>query len=657
MKKQISLAAIGFAAAMAVPAFAGPGLADGAAKFVGNITQSNTAPGPNDEFTKLWNQATAENGCKWGSVEGTRGRFNWDGCDAAYQWAKRNGGHFKFHALIWGSQYPGWLNGLSVDDTKKAITTWFDAVKQRYPDIEIIDVVNEAIRGEYKGENWSTSYHSCYGPGNNCSRNNIAAALGGDNGKYDFITTAFKMARERWPKAILVYNDYNTIQWNVDQGIDLINTIRKNGAPVDAYGLQAHDLMSEGGNGGGTGGGGYCMNYNSFKSTMEKIHKQTNNIPILISEYDVPSTDDGIQKQCYQEQFKYWMEDPLVAGITIWGYLYGHTWLNCNGKANGCSGIIRDGQDRPALTWMKEYLRTNKGVNSTGLATGVMADPEPQTPFDGKAATIPGKIEAEKFDVPGVGYGTASYSDTDVGNNACADNNKTKAKDCATNYRPDTDVDIKTSGTGYVVGWGATDEWLEYTVDVTEAGTYSMFAAASSGGGGSYKLSLVNSDGTLSDLTKTITVAAAANEDDFDNFAKNSVNVNFEKAGKQIIRFTIVKGYVDFDYMTFVAGADAEDPEPIVTETQPSEGAESGDKGEDNGEEMAIAQDLHMNMNVLQAYDIFDMQGVFMGRIRGYSFDQAVDMVKSSTSTKLAKGVYYIRNKDTKQMQNFKITK
>ncbi|WP_295056795.1 endo-1,4-beta-xylanase, partial [uncultured Fibrobacter sp.] len=200
----------------AVSSYAGPGLADGAAKFIGNITQSNSV---GSDFTALWNQATAENGCKWGSVEGTRGRYNWGACDAAYNWAKQNGGHFKFHALVWGSQYPNWLNGLSTDETKKAITAWFDAVKEHYPDLEMIDVVNEAIR---TGNN---SYHSPYG-----KNNNIIPALGGDNGgNYQFVTTAFKMARERWPKAILIYNDYNTVQWNKDQGIQLIQTIKKNG--------------------------------------------------------------------------------------------------------------------------------------------------------------------------------------------------------------------------------------------------------------------------------------------------------------------------------------------------------------------------------------------------------------------------------------------
>ena len=47
MKKILSTATKAAALALAAStfSFAGPGLADGAAKFVGNITQSNTAPG------------------------------------------------------------------------------------------------------------------------------------------------------------------------------------------------------------------------------------------------------------------------------------------------------------------------------------------------------------------------------------------------------------------------------------------------------------------------------------------------------------------------------------------------------------------------------------------------------------------------------------
>ncbi len=612
------VAAVAFAASTF--SFAGPGIADGAAKFIGNITQSGTAPGPNDQFTQLWNQATAENGCKWGSVEGTRGRYNWGACDAAYNWAKNNGGHFKFHALVWGSQYPGWLNGLSVDETKKAITAWFDAVKEHYPEIEMIDVVNEAIR---TGNN---SYHSPYG-----KNNNIIPALGGDNnGDYTFITTAFKMARERWPKAILIYNDYNTVQWNKDQGIQLIQTIKKNGAPVDAYGLQAHDMMSQGGGQGGTGGGGVCLNINTLKSITKEIWDKTQT-PMFISEYDIATTDDNIQKQCYSEQISHFMENEHVAGITLWGYVYGHTWLDCNGKAPGCSGIIKDGKDRAAMAWLRDYLKTNKGVNTTGLPTGVLTtvDPEPQLPFKGEAIAIPGKIEAEDFDIPGVGRNEDGTS-----NDSYGDDSENHGD---SDYRKGTGVDLYKKATGVIVGYNSEGDWLEWTVNVKEEGDYTMFAAvAAAGSTSSFQLSL---DGK--ELTGVVSVpAATSGEENYDDYNKVSANVTLP-AGKHILRMDVTGAWFDVDYFTFVKGKDATDPEPIVKDEPGTE---------------AIPQVVKYDPNALQDYFVFDMHGVNLGVMSAYGFDGAAEILRSSADIKCS-GVYLLRNRFTGEMQKIRIAR
>lgn len=305
----------------------------GASKFVGNITQNGSGDPP-AQFTQLWGQATAENGCKWGSIEGTEGKYNWNACDVAYNWAKKNGRHFKFHALIWGGQYPGWLRNKDQAGTLSAITKWYDAVKNKYPDLRQIDVVNEAIRtGDGK-------YHSPY------TETKMIAALGGDaGGNYAFVTTAFKMARQRWPNAVLIYNDYNTFRWQINEGIDLVKKIKAAGAPVDAYGQQAHDLTD--------------MNATEFKSALKKIYDQTQ-LPLVITEYDIGTTDDNLQKQRYQEQITEFMNQPYVFGITLWGYIYGQTWTT-----GGNSGIIRNGTDRPAMTWLRQHLASNKGVNTT----------------------------------------------------------------------------------------------------------------------------------------------------------------------------------------------------------------------------------------------------------------------------------------------------
>ena len=237
--------------------FAGPGLADGAAKFVGNIPVDGEVP---SDFAEYWNQISPDRECVWIQIEKNRGEFDFSKCDAIYNWAKQNGVLFKFRTLVWGSQYPGWIRNLNVEETREAITAWFDAVAEHYPDLEMIDVVAEA------GRLSKNKYHSAFGVDNH-----LIEALGGDNdGDYKFVTTAFKMARERWPKAILIYNDYNTFQWQRDVGINLINTIKKNGAPVDGYGLQGHDLVSTG------SGPTNCLNINIIKGVGIKIRARRN---------------------------------------------------------------------------------------------------------------------------------------------------------------------------------------------------------------------------------------------------------------------------------------------------------------------------------------------------------------------------------------------
>ncbi|WP_406538644.1 endo-1,4-beta-xylanase [Fibrobacter sp.] len=324
------------------------GIADGASKFLGNTTTSGEIP---DDFGTYWNQITAENECTWVIVEKTRGEYDWTGCNLVYNWAKENHATFSFHTLLWGSHYPVWLNSLDVDETKKAITDWFDAVQEHYPDLEMIEVVNEAVKS---GDN----YHSGFGRGNN-----FIEALGGNSGNYEFVTTAFKMARERWPKAILIYNDYNTIQWQKEQAIDLLKKIKAQGAPVDAFGMQFHETTTQ-------GSGHYCLSASTLKRALHDAHEQTG-LPIYITQYDVGDKDDEFQKKCYMEHIPLLMETEYVAGITLWGYVYGKTWISCNGTDFGCSGLIKDGVERSALTWLKEYFK-DPGARryGHGLATG-----------------------------------------------------------------------------------------------------------------------------------------------------------------------------------------------------------------------------------------------------------------------------------------------
>jgi GH35 family endo-1,4-beta-xylanase len=311
-------------------------LSSNADKFLGNITTSYSVDYGNEPFHTLWNQITPENESKWQSIEGSRrGSFSWGGCDNAFNYAKNHNFPFKFHCLIWGAQYPNWLNSLSTEEQYKAIEEWMDAIKAHYPELPLIDVVNEAVAGHQPAP--------------------YKAALGGD-GKtgFDWIIKAFEMAHERWPDAILIYNDYNTFQWQRTEFIQLVKTLRDAGAPIDAYGCQSHDLTD--------------MNFTNFKAAMTEIQDALQ-MPMYSTEYDIGTTDDQLQLQRYQEQIPYMWEADYCAGITLWGYIYGHTWTT-----DGNSGLIRDGKDRPAMTWLRNYMASDAAKTAKSPFPGMVKE-------------------------------------------------------------------------------------------------------------------------------------------------------------------------------------------------------------------------------------------------------------------------------------------
>lgn len=568
------------------------GLAENASKFVGNITTNGQV---RSDFGQYWNQITAENECKWASIEGTRGRYNFTGCKNAYNWAKQNNGYFKFHALLWGSQYPSWLEGLSVDDTKTAIMSWFDAVKKEFPDIDMIDVVNEAIR---TGNN---QYHSNY------PKTKIIEAMGGDNGNYTFIVNAFKEARKRWPNAVLIYNDYNTVQWQKNEGIDLINKIKQGGAPVDAYGLQAHDMQVGGGGNNGTGANGSCLPLNQLKSAIEEIWTKTQT-PMFISEYDIATTDDNDQKNCYEQQISYFMENEHIAGITIWGYIYGSTWTS-----GGNSGIIRNGQDRPAMTWLKSYLPSHPGNNTTGLLNSTPVEPEPQKPFKGKAFDLTAPIEAEDFDIPGKGAGNNSY----VASGSCDDT-------WNTTYREGTSVSIGEKNGGLVLGCNPTGNYYQYTVKVPEAGNYVVYVTVAADGEGA--LVFKNGDKAISDM---ITYTG----DSWTKFETAKGHVTFDSVGEQILTLEVAKGYIDIDKF-----------ELMVTDCAPGDASCGGPSIDcsahpDDPTCQTVNFDVRLaEQNVLQDFKVYDTNGKIKSNVSGYT---AKDAIKNS---KLAPGLYILTN-------------
>ena len=302
-------------------------------KFLGNITTRGQveAGGGVASYYKLWNQITCENESKWQSVEGTRGSFNW-GCDRAFNYAQQHNFTYKFHAFVWGAQYPNWLSSLSIKDRYDAIVTWFDAISNKYSHLPMIDVVNEAVGNHQAGNSM------------------MRESLGGE-GKtgYDWLLRAFEMAFERFPNSILIYNDYNSFQHDVDNYLKLVQTLRDAGAPIDAYGNQSHDVNN--------------ISASNLKSVMKK-QQDALKMPMYITELDIDIADDNQQKKQYESIFPLMWEADYCAGVTIWGYIHGATWVDN-------SGIIKNGKDRPAMTWLREYMQSDAAKNAKSPFPGM----------------------------------------------------------------------------------------------------------------------------------------------------------------------------------------------------------------------------------------------------------------------------------------------
>lgn len=213
----------------------------------------------------------------------------------------------------------------------------------------------------------------------------------------------------------------------------------------------------------------------------------------------------------------------------------------------------------------------------TLVGVGTPAEPIPREPFGGKAVELPGKIEAENFDIPGTGKGNKTYSDADSDNHSCTDEGK--EAEC-TDYREGTGVDIYKKATGYVVGHNQAGEWLEYTVNVKEAGEYNMIASvATSNSDVGFTLSI---DG---DAIAEVPVSGSS----WDDFEKVTAKVNLP-AGEHILRMEVTGSWFDIDYFKFErACTDCNTGIASVRFDMPTEA---------------------------ENYRIFDMNGGFIGMVR-----------------------------------------
>ncbi len=240
-------------------------------------------------------------------------------------------------------------------------------------------------------------------------------------------------------------------------------------------------------------------------------------------------------------------------------------------------------------------------VKAWGFEGSGTTPPEPQKPFGGKAWAVPGKIEAENFDEPGTGRGAGvdSYSENDSENHGDSD------------YRDGTGVDLYKKATGVIVGYNQSGEWLEYTVNVKEAGDYTVYASvATDNTSAGFSLSI---DG---EPLAEIPVSGSSWED----FVKVKANVTLP-AGEHILRFEVTGDWFDIDYINFVAGKDAP---------------------EDTSGKESIGNSVSFSVAGSHDYRVFNVKGTQVGvvSLNGSNASEALRMAG------FKQGLYMLRSMD-----------
>ncbi|MBO9699090.1 MAG: endo-1,4-beta-xylanase [Sporocytophaga sp.] len=595
-------------------------------KYFGNIIAYSTP----SNYGTYWNQVTSENGSKWGSVEGTKGSYNFSNSDLAYNLAKNNNGLFKYHCFVWGGQTPGWVSNSSTSAATitKGVEDYIKACSTHYAPmggLKLIDVLNEPVNTPMPG-NMKAALTAGYQaePANANDKNN----------QYGWVIWCFQLARKYFPNSTLLINEYNIeMNWNNCRApyIAMVQAVKN--APnltdgkknlIDGVGLQCHGINN--------------LTATNFKNCIDEIWNKTG-VPIHITEFDSDANpNESKQQSVYSTLIPIAWEHPHVAGITLWGYIQGSTWVGGNGTLgpNGTdTGLLYSSNystkplgERPAMTWLKQYMASqaslsccpapapfascNGGNNpptvtfsspaentlftspaaitltadasdadgsisnvqfyngSTLLGSdntapytfnwtnvqagtytikvvatdnnGATAQSQitikvnvPQGPYKGTAHIIPGTIQLEEYDLGGNG---AAYSDDSPGS----------AVTPVVNYRTDEDVDIENctdAGGGYNLGYTTAGEWLEYTVNVTKAGTYDMaLRIACSGDGRTVSVAM---DGK--DIASNIAIPNTTGWQTWQTVTVKDINLS---AGQKIMRVTIGStDYVNMNFMTF----------------------------------------------------------------------------------------------------------
>ncbi|MEO3854455.1 endo-1,4-beta-xylanase [Acrocarpospora sp. B8E8] len=291
-----------------------------------------------------FNQITAENAMKWESTEPNDNQYTFTGADQIVNFATQNNQQVHGHTLVWHSQTPGWVQGLSATNMRAAMNEHIATVVGRYANNATVvswDVVNEAFNedGTFRQSFWFNTLGQSY------------------------IADAFRAARAADPNARLCINDYNVEGINAKSTamFNLVQSLRAQNVPVDCVGFQGHLAIQFG-------------FPNDIQQNMQRFANL--GVQVRVTELDVrmqtPRTaaKDTTQAQYYTNVINACNAVTACAGVTIWGFTDKYSWVPDTFSGEGFALIYDNNYAiKPAYTAVHNALDGGGGGDTTPPST------------------------------------------------------------------------------------------------------------------------------------------------------------------------------------------------------------------------------------------------------------------------------------------------
>ncbi len=286
-----------------------------------------------------------------------------DDIDAQMKFAEENNLGVHFHPFIGPDQYmPKWLaeGDYSAEELEEIMRDWIGTLLTRYPNINSVDVVNEALNG--LDENGDFIWNM---------EDNIWLKMGWYEGKNHrfprFLIEAFKISNELAPQNVkLIYNENHNSTLSSPKSLatlKLYHALREEGLRVDAIGLQMHMAMLNQ-NGVFSETWNLDFDYDSLKGFTNLCEEQ--NVDFYVSEFDIempeyPTAEDfEAQGRHYGDILAVLLESPSFKSFKTWGTADSFSWIR-PWRGFNCQPLLldMDFEKKPAYYRMLEAINNH----------------------------------------------------------------------------------------------------------------------------------------------------------------------------------------------------------------------------------------------------------------------------------------------------------